>query len=240
MGGWNCRHSFFPYFEGISEPAYTRRELEELQAKKYTYNGQRLTEYEASQQQRGIERQIRRWKREYAAMEAAGQDTTEAAAKIRQWQDRQKNFLKQTGLKRQTDREQVPGFGKQESGKAVHDAKILKMMQEDSIIKKNSNLPKKVAASDEILQTTVGLETIGMNGIVPKGAKLTHVYTMAGYGTSVQVKDWKRLYNQYGGDPSKWQKKIGTVTAANYRYEIHWYEREGVQIEAKPKGGKRL
>lgn len=30
LGGWNCRHSFFPYFEDISERAYTDKELEEL------------------------------------------------------------------------------------------------------------------------------------------------------------------------------------------------------------------
>lgn len=30
LGGWNCRHSFFPYYEGISERAYTDIELEEL------------------------------------------------------------------------------------------------------------------------------------------------------------------------------------------------------------------
>lgn len=163
LGGWNCRHSFFPYFEGISEPAYTRRELEELQAKKYTYNGQRLTEYEASQQQRGIERQIRRWKREYAAMEAAGQDTTEAAAKIRQWQDRQKNFLKQTGLKRQTDREQVPGFGKSQAAKASYQVKKLSKKKKDGIIEpklseivKKQNWVQKIALQDraELYQIT--------------------------------------------------------------------------------------
>ncbi len=227
LGGWNCRHSFFPYFEGISEPAYTRRELEELQAKKYTYNGQRLTEYEASQQQRGIERQIRRWKREYAAMEAAGQDTTEAAAKIRQWQDRQKDFLKQTGLKRQTDREQVPGFGKRESGKAMHDAKILKMMQEDSIIKKNSDLPKSIPAENRKTSETLAFKFHNLSGIIPKGATLSNVVVIAGKETSTEVKDWRRLYNLYGGDPRDWQKKVGTVKAGYYQYEVHWFERDG-------------
>ena len=83
LGGWNCRHSFFPFFEGISEPAYTEKELEELNAPKYEYNGQKLTEYEATQRQRYIERQIRRWKRENAALKAAGLDTTESAAKLK-------------------------------------------------------------------------------------------------------------------------------------------------------------
>lgn len=104
--GWNCRHSFNPYVEG-SPRAYSDKLLEEYDAKKYTYNGKKLTEYEASQMQRYHERQIRRWKRENAAMQAAGLDTAESAAKIRSWQERQKDFIRQTGLKRQADREQV-------------------------------------------------------------------------------------------------------------------------------------
>lgn len=104
--GWNCRHSFNPYVEG-SPRAYSDQLLEDYNAKKYTYNGKKMTEYEASQMQRYHERQIRRWKRENAAMQAAGQDTAESAAKIRSWQERQKDFIRQTGLKRQAEREQV-------------------------------------------------------------------------------------------------------------------------------------
>ncbi len=105
--GWNCRHSFFPYFEGISRPAYTPEELEQFNAKNYEYNGIRMTEYEATQKQRYIERQIRRWKREEQAMKAANLPTDEAKAKIAKWNAVQKDFLKQTGLKRQYDREWV-------------------------------------------------------------------------------------------------------------------------------------
>ncbi|WP_051280660.1 phage minor capsid protein [Anaerovorax odorimutans] len=115
--GWNCRHNFFPYFEGISEPAYNKAELEEMNAKNYTYNGQAMTEYEATQRQRHIERQIRKWKREYAGMEAVGMPTDESISKISAWQRTQKDFIKQTGLKRQTEREQIPEFGKSQAGK---------------------------------------------------------------------------------------------------------------------------
>lgn len=104
--GWNCRHSFNPYVEG-SPRAYSDKLLEDYNAKKYIYNGKQMTEYEASQMQRYHERQIRRWKRENAAMQAAGQDAAESDAKIRSWQERQKDFIRQTGLKRQAEREQV-------------------------------------------------------------------------------------------------------------------------------------
>lgn len=105
--GYNCRHNYFPFIEGVSEPAYSKAALDEMNAPKYEYNGQKLTEYEATQQQRHIERQIRRWKREEAGMKAAGLSTDEAAAKVAKWQGYQRDFIKQTGLKRQYDREQI-------------------------------------------------------------------------------------------------------------------------------------
>lgn len=105
LGGWNCRHSFYPFYEGVSEPAYTPAELEKMNMPKYKHNGEDLTEYEATQIQRKIERNIRRWKRERAMMEAAGEPADEAAAKLAKWRERQRGFLQQTGLKRQYDRE---------------------------------------------------------------------------------------------------------------------------------------
>lgn len=107
LGGWNCRHSFYPYFEGVSKPAYTKQELAKMDAKNIHYNGKAYTEYEASQIQRYIERQIRRWKREERAMGAAGQSTAEAKSKIKAWRARQVDFIRQTGLKRQYDREYI-------------------------------------------------------------------------------------------------------------------------------------
>ena len=104
--GWNCRHSFGPYIEG-SPPVWSEEQLSELDAPKYDYNGKMLTEYEASQQQRYNERQIRRWKREEAAMKAAGLDSSEATAKVKEWQGQQQEFLSQTGFKRQYGREQI-------------------------------------------------------------------------------------------------------------------------------------
>lgn len=106
LGGWNCRHSYYPYYEGMPR-AYSPDQLAAYDAKRYTYNGRHLTEYEATQVQRQIERNIRRWKREQVAMQAAGQDPAEAASKVAAWQSRQRDFIRQTGLKRQSSREQI-------------------------------------------------------------------------------------------------------------------------------------
>lgn len=98
LGGWNCSHSFRPWFEGMSR-TWSKEQLAEYQAKDYEYNGVKLTEYEALQEQRKIDRGIRRWKREKNAMEAAGLDSSEASAKVREWNRKHKDFLEQTGLK---------------------------------------------------------------------------------------------------------------------------------------------
>lgn len=116
--GANCRHTFHPWFEGTAR-AWTEGELAALEEPKYEYKGKKLTEYEAQQVQRGIERNIRRYKRKVAGFSAAGQDSTAAAAKVREWQKRQRDFLAATGLKRQYAREQVAGFGKAENAVAT-------------------------------------------------------------------------------------------------------------------------
>ena len=57
--GVNCRHTFFPYWEGISEIPGTKTEPDpvDVDGKTYTY-------YEATQKQRSMEREIRALKRE--------------------------------------------------------------------------------------------------------------------------------------------------------------------------------
>lgn len=105
--GWNCRHSFYPFFEGISQRAYDDATLQEYANKKVTYNGEELSFYDATQKQRAIERKIREWKRRAAALEAAGLDNSRETGKVKAWQAVMRDFIKQTGLNRQYIREQI-------------------------------------------------------------------------------------------------------------------------------------
>nr|MDD2956438.1 phage capsid protein [Oscillospiraceae bacterium] len=149
LGGWNCSHSFSPYFEGAPR-TYSNDLLKEYAKEKYTYNGQTMTEYDAIQQQRSIERNLRRWKRENVAMKAAGLDTTESAAKIAKWQGVQKDFIDQTGLKRQAERESIAGWGRSQAASARADAKkyekaLAEKQRYDTMVaelKKAGGLPK--------------------------------------------------------------------------------------------------
>lgn len=74
--GYNCRHTFYPYWEGISEPTDFPAEPAPV-----TVDGREYTYYQATQEQRRREREIRAMKREANALEAAGE--TDAAKELR-------------------------------------------------------------------------------------------------------------------------------------------------------------
>lgn len=150
LGGWNCRHNMFPFIEGASEPAYTQEELDKLNAPMYKYNDKDLTEYGATQQQRHIERNIRKYKREYLGMKAAGQSGAAdiAAAKLSHWQAQQKDFIKQTGLKRQHDRECVVSFGRSEAARAVNLNK--RVFEQAKKVLSSENIPKTLAEFNKV------------------------------------------------------------------------------------------
>lgn len=114
--GINCRHSFYPYFEGMEEH-YTGEDLDEMASKTVTYNGEELSRYEGEQKLRGVERKIRQYKRQALTQEAAGADSTQARRKLGEWQAAARDFTKQTGIRRDRAREYVgTPTGKQPKG----------------------------------------------------------------------------------------------------------------------------
>ena len=74
-----------------------------------TYGGKQMDLYEATQQQRYLERGVREWKRKQAMFEAAGlgEEHAMAGVKIQEWQAKLRNFTKQTGLERRYEWERV-------------------------------------------------------------------------------------------------------------------------------------
>lgn len=114
--GINCRHSYYPYFEGQSQH-YSEDSLEKMNEKKVPYNGQKITQYEAEQQLRLFERAIRKWKRQADMEQSVGEDNTIARTKIFEWQKKARELCEQTGLKRDYAREYIgTKSGKQPKG----------------------------------------------------------------------------------------------------------------------------
>lgn len=110
--GYNCRHHFYPYVDGVSEPAYTAKDLAELNHDPVKYQGRTYDHYQATQKQREIERTIRKLKRIQAASEAIGteealRNATAAKSKIRILNREYREFSELAGLPLQRDRMKV-------------------------------------------------------------------------------------------------------------------------------------
>lgn len=178
-------------------------------------------------------------------IKGADEDFFAAAAKLKKQEAKRKDFVQQTGLRKDVVRTGVNGFGHNEASKAVWANKNLLFLKNDAIIKANSDLPRKlISLPNEILKATVEVDFPTLHGIVPTGSSLTDVYVMAGAGTSTPIRDLRRLFAQHPtADPaSGWSKKFGTVISENYRYIVHWYENsEYVPMhEIKTKWVKRI
>ena len=104
--GINCRHSFYPYFEGM-ERHYSQDDLDEMSKETVDYNGKSYSRYEGEQQLRHIERTIRHYKKEAATQDAMGLDNTAARRKIGEWQAKARDFTEQTGIRRDRAREYI-------------------------------------------------------------------------------------------------------------------------------------
>lgn len=244
LGGWNCRHSYHPFFPGY-ESSYSDDILKEYQRKTCTYNGKALTEYEASQQQRYFERGIRRWKREYTAMDAAGLDTTQAAVKLKQWREKEADFLRQTGRRRDSSRSQIGTFGRSEAGKAAWTAK------------RGYSLDKHGNRIVETVERSVGAKSKNYAVYNPRtgdftklaeGTRITQPknHVMAGKGRDRQIDciDW--LVDKHGGNPVEWTKEKGfgyveDEYGETHRVELHWYQEPTVgkaEMKIKDRDGE--
>ena len=96
--GVNCRHIIYPYIQGKSTKRYEPYDTDE--------NSKANKE---SQQQRSLERQIRKAKKEVKVMEALGdaEGVKEAKNKVSQRQANMREFINQTKRKRQYNRESI-------------------------------------------------------------------------------------------------------------------------------------
>jgi len=123
--GWNCYHSFYPYFEGLSTRAFSP----DPSADEGRDNDE---DYALQQKQRTYERRIRQSKKECQLLNSAIESTdSEALEKelyadfqrasvlLKNREQRLKDFLAENARIRQNDREWVAGWNRSVSSKAV-------------------------------------------------------------------------------------------------------------------------
>ena len=103
--GYNCRHSVFPIIVGVSSPAYTASELEEIASLStenvaYTVRGEEResTRYEFTQYQRSLERTIRKARMTAYVAEKAGTGKAESDRRVRELLRGYRTVSKQAGI----------------------------------------------------------------------------------------------------------------------------------------------
>lgn len=157
IGGANCRHSWWPFVEGVSERACTDGDLAAIDPEPFRYEGRTYTAYQATQKQREIERTVRKLERAKAAYAAAGLTDQADAASIRlgRLKKEYRRFSRAAGLKEQRERMRVLY---QNGPSARNTAKILEKRTRSGIIKavgpkevpdvgkKSRSVPKDVTA----------------------------------------------------------------------------------------------
>lgn len=123
--GWNCYHTFYPFFEGVSTRSFSSDPAKDV-------GKNNDVEYANQQKQRLYERRIRESKKECVALNSAieackdpelkadfEKEFARASALLKDREKRLKDFLRQTKRTRYNEREQVYGFNRSVSSKAV-------------------------------------------------------------------------------------------------------------------------
>ena len=122
--GINCNHDWMPFSKG-STRTYTNQELERIANETVTYNGERISRYDAMQIQRKMERQIRQDKKDIAGLqgiltsitkddellERARINLNNMQTSIKQHNTELNDFLKQTSLRKDYTRLKIGKIG---------------------------------------------------------------------------------------------------------------------------------
>lgn len=120
LAGYNCRHSFSPFFPGISKRAYSEEHLDNIDPEPFEYDGKTYTYYEALQHQRKLETNIRQKKRELIGYNAAGlkDDFNNSSIALNRLKSEYKSFSNAGDLTLRNDLMQVYKYGQSISKKA--------------------------------------------------------------------------------------------------------------------------
>lgn len=137
--GVNCRHTFYPFFEGISEPTKWDEEPEPKE-----YNGKTYTYYEMTQKQRQMERKVRETKREIEAKRAIGGDTDDLESAKRKQIAEYHKFSDEMGIRPKDNRLRVvKGSSDLTKTKSYKAAKRGQELKSGALNKKNDPLGRK-------------------------------------------------------------------------------------------------
>lgn len=108
--GWNCRHTYYPFIEGVSVRNYSDQWLAEMdrkEARRIAYRGREYNAYEATQKQRQMETAMRAQREKAQLLKEGGadpDDVLDARCKYQAMLDEYKEFSRKFNLPEQRER----------------------------------------------------------------------------------------------------------------------------------------
>lgn len=121
--GYNCRHSYYAFLEGVSVRTYTDEQLEQMEEKEQTvrtYQGKQYNAYQASQAQRQMETTMRAQRtkvRQLQQGDGSKDDILAAKARYLNTLHQYQAFSKKMELPEQMERVYMDGLGRVAPGR---------------------------------------------------------------------------------------------------------------------------
>ena len=187
--GINCYHSYDPFFPGISKRRYTDEQLEALKAedaKEIEFNGKQYNKYQALQEQRKMERQMRKYRQDIDLLKKGEADSYTIECRKIKYQVRYsqyKDFSESMGLPMQRERIYQDGLSLKSVANRIKvdkidTKKLIQSAADSGIIKLEINERKQtrhIIESDNYIEGRSGLY-----GDINKAKELFNRYSMTG------------------------------------------------------------
>ena len=168
--GWNCRHTYYPFIEGISVRNYSDQWLKEMdrkEAQKVVYRGREYNTYEATQKQRQMERAMRAQREKVQLLKQGGADPDDilnARCKYQAMLDEYSDFSKKFKLPEQRER-----IYYDLRGRVAPSQRTYKKWQAEQLEKKAKRDAKKAAAAQRASQKAASSGKIKGEPGIPSG-----------------------------------------------------------------------
>ena len=100
---------------------------------------------------------------------------------------------------------------------------------------------KKNSIEEHYLQKKLDYIYNGEKSFIPKHTVFENKpKSIAGKGSTKPIRKEKELIKQYGGKVGDWSKKVAKIKSKKYIFDIHFYQKEGVQYLVKVKSRRGL
>lgn len=222
-----CKDSHTTYFPGISTPPdgqYTTKEVSEIETLEHRQQRRLYAK-------RNYEKYSRR-----AKYSLDDENRKRYGEKASQWLNEYDLAYRQ--LKNSSnDMEQYKKY------KEALGARMPETVEDFTRLKYNEKEAweelKRIYKSRNYLQLRLDYIYNGEKMFIPEMTKFaSKPKVIAGKGSDQEIRVIQRLVDKYGGDKGDWKKVVAKVSSSKYMFDIHWYEKDGIQYEVKLKARK--